>query len=290
MFKERVEAVKYNGWLGLVIVPLIVSLIIMNQGLPLLVQVTGILVLKIPMEESLVSTLSVFAYTFSLILSIILAMLVGKLKLKDLGLPKENAGKDILKGAIGGFLAIALVSLLINVLGGVNTEFIFKSSFVGTIMMGLVMFIFQSTFEEFVYRSYLIPHLSKKFGALWAIFVTAVLFVILHASNGGMGVIPVINLFLAGVVFGLLYYLSGSLWLCGIAHALWNFSQGMIFGSLVSGNVLNEAVLKATPVSGMEIISGGAFGFEGSIVTSTVGIIIIIALIIRAKKQKEVIE
>ncbi len=147
------------------------------------------------------------------------------------------------------------------------------------------MFLFQSTFEEFVYRSYLIPHLAKKFGALWAIFGTAVLFVILHASNAGMGVIPVINLFLAGAVFGLVYYNWGSLWMCGFAHALWNFSQGMIFGSLVSGNAVSTAVLKATPTSGMELISGGNFGFEGSLITSLLGIIISVLLIIRANKK-----
>ncbi len=69
----------------------------MNKGLPLLVQIFGLFVLKIPMDESLVSSLSVFAYVGSLLLAIIVAMLVGKLKLKDLGLAKENAGKDIIK-------------------------------------------------------------------------------------------------------------------------------------------------------------------------------------------------
>ncbi len=41
MFKDRVNAIKYAGWIGLVIVPLIISLGVMNKGLPLLVQIFG---------------------------------------------------------------------------------------------------------------------------------------------------------------------------------------------------------------------------------------------------------
>ncbi len=92
------------------------------------------------------------------------------------------------------------------------------------------------------------PHFSKKIGIVWSILVTSVLFTILHALNPGMTAMPVINLMIASVVFSLIYYTSGSLWLTGFAHGVWNFSQGLFYGSLVSGIGLGETVLQTKPV------------------------------------------
>ncbi len=79
--------------------------------------------------------------------------------------------------------------------------------------------------------------------------------------------------------------MSGSLWLVGFVHGVWNYSQGFIYGSLVSGQNIEQGILKATPVENMTLISGGNFGFEGGLVTSAIGVALIIFLILRAKKQ-----
>lgn len=283
MYQDRVKAVKQEGILQLVVLPLILGIVVMNMVFPLVADMVGKLIF--PPAEDIITPGMVFSYAFSLALSIILAMLVNKASLKDLGLGKQGAGKQALVGAFFGFAAISIVSLLINFLGGVQTTMTFKGEYMGFILLALCMFIFQSTFEEFVYRSYLLPMFSKKFGDGWSIIITSVLFVLLHAMNGGMGPIPVVNLFLAGVVFSLVYYNWGSLWLCGLAHALWNFSQGVIYGSLVSGNPLGKSVMTAIPVEGMDIISGAAFGFEGSIITSVIGVLIVLGLMVYAKKK-----
>ena len=56
-------------------------------------------------------------------------------------------------------------------------------------------------------------------------------------------------------------------------HLTWNFFQGPIFGFEVSG-IESESIIKQS-VTGNEILTGGSFGFEGSIL-ATVGIIIMI--------------
>ncbi len=282
MYSDRVSAVKSNGLIKLIILPLFLALVVMNVVFPLVTQLLGTLIF--PFTTELITPISVFSFAGSLILSILLAVLVGKFSLKDLGLGKESLVKKSLVGAFFGFLAISLVALVINLLGGVTTVVTFEPEFLGFIILGLVMFSFQSMFEEFVYRGYLMPHFSKMFGDFWAIMLTAILFVVLHALNPGMKAIPIVNLFLAGVVFSLVYYLWGSLWICGFAHALWNFSQGVIYGSLVSGNTLSKAVMQATPVEGMDTVSGADFGFEGSVITSILGIILSVLFVIYAKK------
>ncbi len=283
MYKDRVGAIKQNGIIRLFVIPLVVALLGMNILLPLLMQFIGVAIF--PFSAELITPFSVFYFAGSLILSILLAIFVSKLSLKDFGLGKEAAIRKSLTGAFFGFVAISLVALVINLLGGVEAVLTFKPEFLGFILLGIVMFSFQSMFEEFVYRGYLMPHFSKIFGDFWSIMLTSILFVVLHALNPGMKIVPIINLFLAGVVFALVYYIWGSLWICGFSHALWNFSQGVIYGSLVSGNPLTKAVMKATPVEGMDIISGAEFGFEGSIVTSILGVVISVLFVVYANKK-----
>ena len=48
------------------------------------------------------------------------------------------------------------------------------------------------------------------------------------------------------------------------AHLTWNYLQGPIFGFEVSGNKINS-LFEQKP-NGHELLTGGNFGFEGSII------------------------
>ncbi|WP_336250536.1 CPBP family intramembrane glutamic endopeptidase, partial [Stomatohabitans albus] len=222
----------------------------------------------------------------SVLISFVVMMKVGKLSREDLGLTSSGVFGAIARGLIGGFIAITLTTLAIKLLGGVTIEYVFKPEYLSTLLLGVVFFAFQGTYEELIYRSYLMPHLSKKLGDIGGILLSSVLFVLLHAMNPGITVVPVINLFLASIVFSLIYYLTGNLWLVGVAHGIWNYAQGFFYGSLVSGNALSETVFKSLPVEGKDLISGGSFGFEGGIITSLLGLIVIGLTFAAIKKQR----
>ena len=130
------------------------------------------------------------------------------------------------------------------------------------------------------------PYFSKKFGDITSIILTSILFTLGHALNPGMKILPVINLFIASLVFSVIYYYKGNLILVGVGHGLWNFSQGYIFGAEVSGNIVPSSILKSIPVSGYELISGGSFGFEGGIITTFIGIILILIFILHKNLQE----
>jgi hypothetical protein len=78
---------------------------------------------------------------------------------------------------------------------------------------------------------------------------------------------------IAGFLFGLLFLKSGQLWLPTGLHAAWNFMQGVVFGFPTSG--IRTYSLTTTTTSGPDWLSGGAFGFEGSILA----ILLVIAAI-----------
>ncbi len=281
IYQQRENAIPFDTTKRLIIIPLILMAFVVF--LPDVIGGIAELLMETP-EGQLVSLPMTFGMVVAVFASVFLMTKFGKITIGDLGLGASKAFAKVLTGIISGFIAISLVALIINVLGGANTTYNFKSEYTSTLAIGLVYFAFQGTYEELVYRSYLMPHFSKKMGIVWSILITSVLFTLLHALNPGMTVIPVVNLMLASVVFSLVYYVSGSLWLVGFAHGVWNYSQGFIYGSLVSGNHIEQSVLKATPAENMTLISGGDFGFEGGLITSAIGVVIIIVLITKARK------
>ena len=78
----------------------------------------------------------------------------------------------------------------------------------------------------------------------------------------------------------MIYKWSGSLWIPIGIHWTWNYVQGNILGFAVSGTDAGTTWYKAIP-SGPDLISGGAFGAEASIVSFVLGLVLT-ALLVRA--------
>jgi len=70
----------------------------------------------------------------------------------------------------------------------------------------------------------------------------------------------------AGVMLGAFYALTGRLWMSIGVHAAWNFTQGYVFGAMVSGSDLGPAMARSTARSDVPTwLSGGSFGPEASL-------------------------
>jgi hypothetical protein len=64
------------------------------------------------------------------------------------------------------------------------------------------------------------------------------------------------------------YLLTGRLWLSMGIHFAWNLTQGSIFDAAVSGQSAT-GLLRST-LQGPELLTGGAFGAEASVVAMAV--------------------
>ncbi len=293
-YKKREEAIPFYSKTRLIGLPILYSILLMLfvpvMSIGIIAGVIYLINIITGSDMPLIRKEPVSLYgTIQMILTIFISgfiiLKVSRIKLMDLGLDFKNAFSKILKGLIGGFIAISLVVLLINLVGGVQTTYVFKSEYIGSLLLGMVFFAFQGTYEELVFRGYLIPHFSKAMGIIGSIILSSFLFMALHGLNPGMTTIPIINLFLAGVVFGIVYYYSGNLLVVGFAHAIWNYAQGFIYGSNVSGLNLNASIFKSPPITNDALLSGGKFGFEGSIITTIVGVVITIVFVFLIRKK-----
>ncbi len=282
-YKQQEQAIPFTSKTRLITLPVVFSLL-MIVFIPALMGYISELLIPAP-KGQMITVSSTVGMILTVISTGFIILKISKIKLKNLGLSFTGAFAKIIIGSICGLIAISLVALAINLLGGTSTTYNFNPKYLITILTGVVFFAFQGTYEKLMYRGYLMPHLSKSIGIFWSILISSVLFTLLHALNPGMTVMPVVNLMLASVVFSLVYYKTGNLWLVGFAHAVWNFSQGFIYGSMVSGITLKGSVFKSLPTENTELISGGSFGFEGSIITSILGVVLIVVLILTIRKK-----
>lgn len=139
--------------------------------------------------------------------------------------------------------------------------------------------------EEIVSRGILFRLTEEGLGTWIALAVSALFFGFAHASNPGATVWSSVAISIeAGLLFGLLYHVTRSLWWCIGLHAGWNFVQGAVFGIPVSGIQVDG--LLDSQLQGPDWLDGGGFGAEASVLTVlTCGIVSLLLLrrVLRAR-------
>ncbi len=122
--------------------------------------------------------------------------------------------------------------------------------------------------EELIFRGYVLRNLMKSFNKWVALLISAVLFSIVHYSNVGIPFIGHFNTLLGGLVLGISFIVTRSLWMPIFFHLSWNFIQGPVLGFKVSG-VTFDSILSIES-TGPALLTGGEYGFEGSIICTVV--------------------
>ena len=222
----------------------------------------------------------------SLFLAIFLMTKISKLSTEQLGFSKNNIATSYLKGAFFGTLQVLSAFLIIFCLNAIDVYYVANIPILIFIKI-LIFFVFQGLFEEILFRGYLMPMFTKVIGIKFTIILLSFLFTCIHLLNPSLSIIALTNVFLAGVTFSLIYYYTGNLWLVGAMHTLWNFILGFVVGSYVSGIPTIYSIFFSVPIEGKDLISGGEFGFEASIVETILELAISLFVIYLIKKEKK---
>lgn len=119
--------------------------------------------------------------------------------------------------------------------------------------------------EEIMFRGVLYRVVEEGLGSWIALAVSALFFGAVHLNNPGATLWAGLAIAIeAGILFGLIYHLTRSLWVCMGLHAAWNFVQGTVYGIPVSGTRADGWLVSTR--SGPDWLSGGVFGAEASVV------------------------
>lgn len=208
---------------------------------------------------------------------------------KDIGF-QAKGGKNYLKGfGIGAGLMVCCIVIMMAT-GGMQMVFRLPNSglqtlpFVVIILLGWIV---QGGTEEVLTRGWMLPLMGRKYNVPVAIIMTSIFFMLLHSSNDNMTLMPIINLILFGVFAALYVVHEGNLWgICGM-HSAWNWMQGNVLGIAVSGKEpVGGSLFKFVP-RGNNLLSGGLFGVEGSVVFTVVFALASLYLLYRITNIKE---
>jgi membrane protease YdiL (CAAX protease family) len=125
--------------------------------------------------------------------------------------------------------------------------------------------------EEVIFRGVLFRWIDERWNMVAALIVSALLFGLVHIFNDGATWWSSLAIAIeAGLLLGVAYKWSGTLWLPVGIHWAWNYVQGNVFGFSVSGMTVDNSMFR-TAVSGPDIITGGVFGPEASILSVVLG-------------------
>ena len=134
----------------------------------------------------------------------------------------------------------------------------------------LWFFLIPAAAEEVLMRGYLFQALAESFGNATGLWVTSILFGLMHLGNPNWSYLGLANIVAAGLFLGVVYLKTRSLWYATAAHLGWNWAHGFLVDLPVSGLEVVDAPLYEGATRGPEWISGGAFGPEGSAVATVV--------------------
>lgn len=198
----------------------------------------------------------------------------------NLGLKMKDRFKDISLGICIGLLIMGFSYIMLFV---INEIHFLKINFnAHEILYTFLFFVLVSLSEELLFRGYILRNFMYSFNNYVALILSSILFSLLHGTNPNMDWFSFLTLFFAGVLLGTSYIYSKNLWFPIALHFSWNFFQ-TLFGFNVSGQDLYSLIQFQT--SDENIMNGGDLGFEGSIFSVIVQIILIISLIIYNQKK-----
>ncbi|GAA0929748.1 type II CAAX endopeptidase family protein [Pseudonocardia zijingensis] len=139
--------------------------------------------------------------------------------------------------------------------------------------------------EELMFRGILFRLVEQRAGTWIALALTGVLFGLSHLPNPNASVWGAVAIAVeAGGMLAAAYAATRTLWLPIGLHFGWNFAAAGIFGTEVSGNGTPEGLLQGE-TSGPLLISGGAFGPEGSLYAVLAGVVLTIVFLWLARRR-----
>ena len=171
--------------------------------------------------------------------------------------------KDLLSG-ISLAIVLYAVGFGVSLLAGAIeiAGVVFNPS---SLLISFVFFLLVAITEEFALRGFVLERmLQGGVNKFWALFLSATLFSLVHIANPNFDFLSFINILLAGILLGSSYIYTRNLCFPIALHWFWNWIQGPVLGYEVSVNKFCDGLLTLY-LPEANLINGGAFGFEGSI-------------------------
>ena len=207
------------------------------------------------------------SYIFSAVILLFFVKYFEKTTFDYFGFSKDNNLEAIKVGT--GLAIFSIVGVVAILLMSNNISLSFSKDLkIGIIIILAILVLMQGFLEEVVFRGYLMTRLAAKKGKWIAILLSSIFYLVFRMSNLTTSKIDLLNIFLISVVMSLLYWYFDNVLVIAIFHAFWNCISGLVFGFNLSGIKLSDSIFTVAAISDKQILIGGSYGIEGSIIAT----------------------
>jgi len=257
------------------IVVTIGSIIVMTiSGVDMADQAAVEALFDVSFDSPVMLTLTAFQVLGSFCALWLATKFIDRKPLISIGLSVKDKANEMLMGLGFALAFIGGLFLLLWLLGAITiTDYVgFKP---GVFFVSMMLFL-AAFDEELIFRGYILNSMMDSSSRWVALAGSSALFALMHAGNPSVwsNWVPMTELFAAGFILGISYTFTKNLWFPTFFHFGWNFFQGLL-GFEISGiNVDSWKIISHKNTGNVpDIISGGAFGIEGSVITLSCTII-----------------
>ncbi|MBC31975.1 MAG: CPBP family intramembrane metalloprotease [Muricauda sp.] len=232
------------------------------------------------LQQLIVSAFDLFG-TF-LLISVFMKF-VDKQRFLELGFHTKNRLIDFVFGIILGGLIMGSGYLILEFLGEISfTQITFNLQDLTLITFH---FLIVALVEETLFRGYILKNLMTSFNKYGALISSSILFSLMHGFNPNISMFSLFELFVGGILLGITYIYTKNLWFPIALHFSWNLFQSLL-GFNVSG--LDSYSIIEHQIVEENLINGGEFGFEGSILSILAQLIAIVVIVFYYNRKKPI--
>ena len=189
------------------------------------------------------------------------ARLIERRPASELSLP--GMGRELGTGLLIGAGLYSLCVLILMMLGIYRVEGLNPWYFV---LPAVAMALSSGIFEELLFRGVLFRSVEDMFGSWISLLVSSFVFGFVHLMNPAGTLTGAIYISIeAGLLLAAAYMVTRRLWLSIGFHMAWNYTQSAIFSGVVSGGVTDPGLIRSN-IRGPEVLTGGSFGLESSVI------------------------
>jgi uncharacterized protein len=204
----------------------------------------------------------------------------------EIGFDPRHVTRDSLLGFAAGAALFSLVIVELLVLRSYKIDGV---GWTNAVLYAALWLLPGAALEELLFRGVLFRLLAEWSGTWIALAASAILFGVAHLFNPGATWFSTVAIAIeAGVLLGAAFIATRSLWFPIALHFAWNFFEGPVYGTGLSGLNLGHTLVRAQ-MSGPVWLTGGAFGPEASVPALVTCTAAAIALLVYASRTGSIV-
>lgn len=280
---------KERSWTDIIILVLLQAVLWMEAG-----GFLSTVVLKVAKwgslftgDAAIAEDIGTYMSSIGFCISIVLALIIFRKNRKLLKPLCPSKKITILTGSAIGLAAGAALNgaLVMGAMATGSLKLTLGSIDIPVLIGYIVAILLQAGGEELICRLFIMGKLRRRYKSpIIAIAVNSLFFTVFHLGNPGINAASILNLIAVSILFSLVVFYSGNIWIAIMLHAAWNYTQTIIFGLPNSGMSSPYSIFKVVSSSNGLCYDTG-FGVEGSWAAFILISLAAIALILISRKR-----